>query len=272
MGAAPQISIIMPSFRDARILDAIASVRAFDDIDAVRVVVIDGGSPEELVDRIATALGPCDILLSERDRGIFDALNKGLDRVTTPYLGWLGSDDFMTGEVLASDVVRALEDADLFIASTVMFSDDRVLRKTHAWPAAHGLARFGLHNPHYSTFGRTSLLGAERFVHGDIAADIDYFLRVFARRPRVAHTDRVALLMAAGGFSNNSVDRVVKVNRRVFAIYRRHGNMVAALLGIAVKTVYKVAGAGFYAARRRRWRDLFPRAAAFGRSAGGMAA
>ena len=259
----PQISIIMPSFRDARILEAIASVRAFDDVGGVRIIVIDGGSSPKMVDRIAAALDADDILVSEKDRGIFDALNKGLDQVTTPYLGWLGSDDFMTGDVMASDVVTALRNNDLFIASTVMFSEDRVLRKTHAWPAAHGLARFGLHNPHYSTFGRTSLLGAERFVHEDIAADIDYFLRIFARRPHIAHTDRVALLMAAGGFSNRSMDRVIKVNRRVFTIYRSHTGALAALAGIAIKAAYKVVGAGFYVARRRRWRDAFPRAAVF---------
>lgn len=263
MTAEPQISIIMPSFRDARILDAIASVRAFDDIGAVRIVVIDGGSPGDLVDRIADVLEDGDILVSERDRGIFDALNKGLSRATTPFLGWLGSDDVMTGDVLASDVVRALSDADLFIASTMMFTEQRMLRKTHAWPAAHGLARFGLHNPHYSTFGRAELLAAERFVHDDIAADIDYFLRIFARRPRVTYTNRVALLMAAGGFSNNSLDRVVKVNRRVFAIYRDHGNLLAALAGVTIKAAYKLAGVGFYKLRRRGWREVFPQAATF---------
>ena len=39
-----QLSIIIPSFRDDRIVDTIASVRLFDDLDTVRVVIIDGGS------------------------------------------------------------------------------------------------------------------------------------------------------------------------------------------------------------------------------------
>jgi glycosyltransferase len=258
MMAGPKISVILPSFRDPRILDAIASVRAFDDIETCRIIVIDGGSAQDLVTQIAATLTPLDTLVSEKDQGIFDALNKGLDRVQTPYVGWIGSDDLYTGSVRASDVVGQLETSDLFIAPLFIVRGSRIVRKTHAWPSAHGLASLGLHNPHYSTFGRFSLLGAERFEVGDVSADIDYFLRIFKHKPRVSSTNKVALLQAEGGFSNSSLRKTLSVNRHAYQAYSRRTNSLTAIASIAIKLSYKIFGVGYYKLRRSYWHDLFP--------------
>ncbi len=258
MVAVPKLSIILPSFRDARILEAIASVRAFDDIGTTQIIVIDGGSPQGLIDKIGTALLPQDTLVSESDRGIFDALNKGLERVRTPYVGWIGSDDLYTGAIRASDVVRQLEQHDLFIAALFIVRDTRIVRKTHAWPSAHGLARIGLHNPHYSTFGRFSLLGSERFDVADVGADIDYFLRILGRNPRISSTNKVALLQAEGGFSNSSVRKTLSVNRHVYKAYRRRTNFLGAAVSVALKLAYKVGSTGYYRCRPLYWPQIFP--------------
>ena len=76
-----QLDIIILSFNDPRIFKAIESVRLFDDIDAVRIIVIDGGSDIDLVESIQSLLADHDILIVEEDDGIFDALNKGLKKL-----------------------------------------------------------------------------------------------------------------------------------------------------------------------------------------------
>lgn len=256
--SGPALSIILPSFCDERIVQTISSIRLFDDIDTVRIIVIDGGSSAELVARIEPLLGDRDVLVSEPDKGIFDGLNKGLDLVETPYVGWIGSDDLFTGAVTASEVVSQLEHHDLYVAPLYITRGMSVVRKTHAWPCARGLASWGLHNPHYSTFGRSRLLCSERFQIGDISADIDYFLRVFARKPRIAITDRVALLQAEGGFSTKGFGRSLRVNRSVFRTYARRGNFVSAVLSVCLKLGYKAAGVALYKVLRRQWPDDFP--------------
>lgn len=232
----------MPSFRDARILDAIASVRRFDDMDTVRILVIDGGSGEPLVSQIRAVLGPDDVLVSERDDGIFDALNKGLSLVETPYIGWLGSDDLFTRHACASKVVKALTDADLYVMDLLVVRDGRVRRRTHGWPAKAGLVRWGLHNPHYATFGRRDLLVSNRFRLDLLGSDIDYFLKIFERRPRVAHDPHVGVLMAEGGYSSASYGKMFDVNRQLLGVYRAELGAIAAPFALAIKTGYKVAG------------------------------
>lgn len=259
--AQRQISVILPSFRDARIVNAIASIRLFDDCGAVRLVVIDGGSPPELVAAIQRLLNPDDVLVSEPDKGIFDGLNKGLDRVATPYVGWLGSDDLYSGAVKASEVIARLTDHDLFVCSLYLTDGPRILRYTHARYAAMGLVRFGLHNPHYATFGRAATLCAERFDIANIGADIGYFLRIFAKRPRVAATPKVAVLQEQGGFSTQSKRKILRINREVYRYYRERQNPVVALAAVAAKLGYKSLGALRYRLLPQRWDARFPQVA-----------
>ena len=91
-----RLDIIVPSFKDPRILVTIASIRRFDDDDLTRIIIVDGGSDEELLGKIKALLNSDDILIAEPDKGIFDALNKGLRACTSEFVGWLGSDDICT--------------------------------------------------------------------------------------------------------------------------------------------------------------------------------
>jgi len=235
-----QISIIMPSFNDIRIVQAIASVRRFDDIECTKLIVIDGGSRAEVLTALRASLTDRDILVSEPDRGIFDALNKGLDLVDTPLVGWLGADDLFTGQIKASAVVRALATCDLFIASLAMFRDDRVRRVFDSRVVELGLVGLGLHNPHFSTFGRANLLKAHRFPLTHNGSDIEYFIDVFATKPRVTTTDRIAVAMQEGGFSNASVRRIAELNCQLYPVYRVHNGALGAIAAIALKLGWKI--------------------------------
>lgn len=233
------ISLIIPSYNDLRILRAIDSVRAFDDGGLVSIVVVDGGSAREVVAQIADCLTDGDVLISEPDCGIFDALNKGLDVARTPYIGWIGSDDALTGEVKAREVVQCLIAADLFVATTVHVQSGIRKRVTYSWPAKFGLVRFGLNNPHFSTFGRSELLKRERFPLSLRGADVEYFLRIFKGSPRIVTSNRVCTLMEEGGFSNSSYRSILKTNVELYSVYRRHVLAPVAGLAVLAKLTYK---------------------------------
>ena len=256
MTTPKRLAIIMPSYNDARIADAIASVRRFDDIDTVQLVIIDGGSRPEVVDILRAAVQPGDILVSEDDGGIFDALNQGLDRVETEYMGWLGSDDLFTGQVKAGDVVAALAEHDVFVTGLAMFRDNDVRRVFDARIVGLGLVHLGLHNPHYSTFGRSASLKAQRFPLDHKGSDIEYFLNVFAAKPRVVTTAQIGVAMREGGFSNASHRRIVDINRGLYPIYRNHVGAAGAVLALGLKLGWKVTGSVSARLRSRRVADL----------------
>lgn len=254
--ADKRLSIILPSFNDARIAEAIESVRRFDDIGTVKLVIIDGGSRPEIVELLKGAVRSDDILVSEPDNGIFDGLNKGLERVDTEYMGWLGSDDLFTGQVKAGDVVAALADADIFVSGLAMFRDQEIRRLFDARVVGWDLVHYGLHNPHYSTFGRTKLLAAHRFPLSHKGSDIEYFLDVFAKKPRIKTTSSIGVAMREGGYSNQSRQRILDINKGLFGVYRERVGPIGAMLALGLKLGWKIGGRAEAMLRPRSLADI----------------
>lgn len=246
MTDAKRLSIIIPSFNDPRIAHAIRSTRFFDDNGSVRIVVVDGGSKPDVQRLIEGLLLADDLFICEPDKGIFDALNKGLARSTTEFIGWLGSDDFYSGKVRASQILAGLVSHDLLVANLAHFRGDRITRLTHALPSRIRLAKFGLNNPHFATFGRRSLLASHQFVLGMRSADIRYFLDVFETRPRVTTIAEVAVIAEEGGFSTASSRMILASNSELLGVYAVHIGRFLAPLCIALKLGYKAWSAVYY--------------------------
>lgn len=237
-----KLSIIIPSYNDKRIISAIKSVRNIDDINTVKIIIIDGGSEEILLGQVRALLGEEDLLISEKDKGIFDALNKGLEVVKTDFLGWLGSDDLFTGKIKTSVIVKELHDYDLYISDLLMVKGSNIIRRTSSWPCSVGLCLLGLHNPHYSTFGRSTLLKKYRFDLDLYGADIKFFLRIFRLKPRVKRTATVGVLQEVGGYSNLDYKHILKINLQLFKVYKNYLPAFLAWVPILIKLLYKMYG------------------------------
>ena len=229
-----ELSIILPSYNDLRIERAICSIRKFDDVNKVRIVLVDGDSNTEVKNVVNRLLTDDDIYISERDQGIFDALNKGLDACDTEFIGWLGSDDIFTGELPASEVIEGLNKYDLYMGNINFFRNGYVTRRTHALPSRIGLTRLGLHNPHYATFGRASLLKSERFRLDIRGADIEYFVKIFDKKPLIGSTNVVATLQAEGGYSNTTFRNILRTNISLIPLFGYFGPFA-----VLIKLIYK---------------------------------
>ena len=247
MTAHKRLSIIVPSYNDSRIERAIQSIKRFDDTQSVKIVVIDGGSPSELKQSITASLSSSDTFVSEPDKGVLDALNKGLDVCDTEFIGWLGSDDMFTGNVLASQVIALLAEYDLLVANLEFFRNGYITRVHHALPSRLGLTKFGLHNPHFATFGSASLLKSERFKIGLRGSDIEYFIRIFNRKPRVTSLSVTAVLQEEGGFSNSSIADILRTNLELISIYAHYTNWLLGPMAVMIKLSYK------FSSKAYRW-------------------
>jgi hypothetical protein len=171
-------------------------------------------------------------------------------------MGWLGSDDLFTGQVKASDVVAALEAADIFVSGLAMFRETEVRRLFDARVVGWGMVRYGLHNPHYSTFGRTRLLAAHRFPLTHKGSDIEYFLDVFGEKPRVKTTSNIGVAMREGGFSNQSRQRILEINKGLFGIYRERVGFLGAVIALLLKLGWKIGGRAEAVFRPRSLSDI----------------
>ena len=86
------LSIVTPCLNaEATIEQALRSVRE-QDVDGLEHVVVDGGSTDGTLDILRAAQGPVRFV-SEPDRGLSDAMNKGIRMARNDVIGWLNADD-----------------------------------------------------------------------------------------------------------------------------------------------------------------------------------
>ena len=105
----PKVSIITVVYNNQeQIQGAIQSVLK-QDYSNIEYIVIDGNSNDGTISAIEEYLDQIDCFISSPDKGIYDALNKGIELSTGEIIGILHSDDLFADESVVSDMVAAME-------------------------------------------------------------------------------------------------------------------------------------------------------------------
>src|SRR5690349_1277163 len=103
------ISLITVTYNSAAtIRDTLESVGRQDNLD-IEHIIVDGRSTDDTL-AIINSYPYIAKLLSEKDKGIYDAMNKGIDLATGEIIGIINSDDFYTNNHVISSVMKQFED------------------------------------------------------------------------------------------------------------------------------------------------------------------
>lgn len=210
--------------------------QALDSLDAQSYrdyehIVQDGGSTDGTLALLETRPDPRRKLVSERDKGIYDALNRALDRATGDVVGLLHSDDFLAHpEVLARVAARFIEtgaDAVYGDLDYVSASDPaRVIRHWKSGNYSPAKLKRGWMPPHPALFLRRAVI--ETWGGYDtsyrIAADYDSILRYFGKgNISAAWLPEVLVKMRVGGESNRSLERIWRKSREDYRALKTNG-------------------------------------------------
>lgn len=104
--ARTRVTILTPSFQQARFLAATLRSVAMQDYPDIEHIVVDGGSTDGTIELLAGWREHQIAWISEPDRGQADAIEKGIARSTGDIIAWLNSDDVYLDRQVVSDVVR----------------------------------------------------------------------------------------------------------------------------------------------------------------------
>lgn len=241
-----KISVVTAVFnRCETIAQTIESLIA-QDYEGIEYIVVDGGSTDGTLQILERFRPHIDILISERDNGMYDALNKGLRAATGDVVALLHSDDILAGRDVLSGVAGAFQasGADVVYADLVYVgrhSIDTVIRYWQAGEFSRSKLAFGWMPPHPTLCVRRSLYEQaggfdESF---DISADYDMILRLFSLPDvRVAYIPRVMVRMRAGGVSNRSLPALLKKSKEDLRALRK--NRVGGYFTLVCKNVSKI--------------------------------
>ena len=126
-----KISIITPTFNSASVInDCIDSVKS-QNFKNVEHIIIDGASKDETVSFLNSRRNDFTILISEPDKGIYDAMNKGIKFAKGDIIGFLNSDDIYANNNVLSNVINVFKQYPLIDAcyADLIYTDRNDLSK-----------------------------------------------------------------------------------------------------------------------------------------------
>lgn len=213
-----KISIITASFQCAETIEDCIKSIVNQTYSHMEHIIIDGGSRDGTLDVIKKYNHKIAKLVSERDSGIYYAINKGLKNATGDIIGILNSDDlYMDGNVI-EDVVNAISknnvDACYGDLLYVEREDaDKVVRVWNAGAYDRKSFRKGWMPPHPAFFVKRSVYEKYGMFNTDfpIAADYELMLRfLYKYNVSTAYIPRVLVKMRTGGKSKPDLIRITK--------------------------------------------------------------
>ena len=224
-------SVVIPTHNgEAYIGQAIESVlnQTYPNIE---FVVQDGASTDGTLDVIRElALWP-GRWISEPDRGIYDAMNKGLRLARGDVIGLINSDDFLASPDVLSTVAAAFANPDIDavygdLCYVAPVDTTRVVRYWRSSPFRPGLFARGWAPPHPTLYVRREAyerLGGFDLAY-PLAADLELMARFFeVHRLRARYLPEVLVRMRPGGATNRSLRNIVRQNREIWRALHVHG-------------------------------------------------
>ena len=199
--------------------------------------IIDGASTDATAEIVRSFPSPEIHFLSEKDHGIYDAMNKGLDRFSGDAVGFLGSDDTFSSDRSLASIAEALNDADIVYGDLHMVEDHISKRIVRIWTSGKfrqsAFAR-GWMPAHPTFYVRRAVIDAVgRFDLGyDIGADYDFVLRSMTMdRFRIRYIPKILVDFQLGGLSSKGLRSALHQNIECLRSRRRH--MGAPIIDIA---------------------------------------
>jgi glycosyltransferase involved in cell wall biosynthesis len=242
-----KVSIITICYNSAATIeDTIKSVCAQDYPD-VEYIIVDGASKDRTLEIVGQYKSRIARVISEKDKGIYDAMNKGIQAATGDVIGILNSDDYYADERVISDVVKTFTESacDGLYADLIYVNREKKNKVVRRWIAGKyraGMFLNGWMPPHPTFFVKRHLYHELGLYDLSLrsAADYELMLRFIHRHHiNLAYLPRIITHMRTGGQSNVSLRNRIRANKEDRAAWRMN-DLKPAWYTLTLKPVSKL--------------------------------
>ena len=226
-----KVSIVTPTYNSAKtIVDTILSVNK-QDYANIEHIIIDGGSKDNTLELIRNTPNRVKKIISEPDKGIYDAMNKGVALATGDIVGILNSDDFYNSNDVIAKVVKTFQEGEYEgVYGDLEYVDarntNRVVRYWESKAYKEGLFKKGWHPAHPTFFVKKEVYDkyGNFNLKYKIGAGYEIMLRFIEKnRIKVAYIPETLVKMRVGGASNQSIKNIIKANIECYNAWKDNG-------------------------------------------------
>jgi len=196
----------------------------------VEYIVIDGSSTDGTIEIIQGYKKYIKKFISEKDKGVYDAMNKGINLATGDVIGLLNGDDVYFDETVLQNVANAFKKNE----SDCVYGDlyyvernnlDKIVRYWKSSKFKKGSFARGWHPPHPTFFVKKEVYSKYGLydIEMKVSADFDLMLRLLEKYNITSHyLPTILVRMRTGGMSNKTIKNIIISNQSILRSFDKY--------------------------------------------------
>ena len=218
----PKLSVITIVYNNVRDIERTMLSVLNQTYPNIEYIIIDGGSADGTKDIIYKYKSRLAQFISEPDKGIYDAMNKGLSLATGDYVLFMNSGDELYAPETVAEVFATAASADIYYGETEMFNEqwESLGQRRHCAPENFNWKSFkyGMSISHQAIYVKRSI--AEPFdLKYKYSADIDWIIRAAKSASSIVNTHTYVAKYLVGGLSKKKHLASLKERFKFFTKY-----------------------------------------------------
>ena len=243
-----KITLITPTYNSSfTISDTLHSVNV-QSYQNIEHIIVDGLSTDKTLEIVKNDCPECRTVISEKDKGLYDAMNKGIQMATGDIIGILNSDDFFTSPDVLEKVANAFEEDETLDAvyGDIHFVRPDNLEKCVRYYSSRifscRLMRLGFMPAHPSFYMKRTCYQKFGLYKTDyrIGADFELLLRyIFVHHIRVRYLRMDFVTMRTGGASTSGISSCVQIMKEHLRAFHENHIYTNRFI-LSLRYIYKV--------------------------------
>lgn len=241
-----KVSIITPCYNSSDSIEDCLSSILNQNYEELEHVIIDGKSTDNTINIINSFNDVSRILVSEKDSGIYEAINKGINLSNGKIIGILHSDDRLGSKKIISEIVEIFNSNSniQILYGNLLYTNYNFSRIIRTWKSKKykkNLLSYGWMPPHPTVYVRKEIFQEIGYYNKGykISGDYDFLIRLFKKYGKQSYYLNSDLYyMRIGGVSNNKISNIIRKMNEDYKIIKN--NKIGGLSTLIFKNLRKV--------------------------------
>jgi glycosyltransferase involved in cell wall biosynthesis len=223
----PTLSVITVVFNNVKDIERTMLSVLNQTYPNIEYVIIDGKSSDGTLEIIEKYKSQLAVFISEKDAGIYDAMNKGLAKATGDYVVFMNSGDAFYKKDTIKEVFATAPDADIYYGETEILNEQlqSLGQRRHKVPENFTWQdfKYGMSVSHQAIFIHKNLTEPYDLKY-QLSSDIDWILKAAKKAQKIVNVHQYVAKYLVGGMSKK---KHLKSLQERFAIMRKHYGLLS---------------------------------------------